>query len=119
MISTNGSDYFDADSADAALLLKNAQRNIVFYKVILENKTSVALANVEISDVFETQQSLIKQLLVRNVKGATYDNGTFTIEKIEKNSESIFTYQATLNTNSINENSSAYNQVEVIDYETV
>lgn len=74
MISTNGRDYFDADSAAAALLLKNAQRNIVFYKVILENNTSVELANVEISDVFDTQKSLIQQLLVRNVKGASYDN---------------------------------------------
>lgn len=31
----------------------------------------------------------------------------------------FFTYQATLNTNSINANSSAYNQVEVMDYEMV
>ncbi len=117
MISLNGSDFYDADSAEAALLLKNASNNLVFYKVIIENKSPINLEKVQISDIFEAQKSEISQLLVRNVRDAIYTDGIFALEELPKRTKATFTYQATLKTKSGLANVSAYNQVEVVDYE--
>lgn len=116
-VSLDGEKFYDADTASDSMPLEKAAKNLVTYKVKVKNDSSMALANVKIEDEYEPRKSKISRLEVKNVEGATYEDGVFTIEEIEKRSTAIFTYQVDLKTNAVIPNASSYNEVTVTDYE--
>lgn len=117
LVSLDGGSFIDADTATNALILHNKANNLVMYKVVVTNTNPVSLLNLQIQDTYVAQNSKITQHAIRNVRGATYQNGIFLIDKIEANSQASFVYQATLNTSAALANSSAYNEVKVMEYE--
>jgi len=117
MISLDGEEYFEADILKNALWLKTAPNSEVFYKVIIDNRSSVILKDMMISDTFFSKTNNIQQSILRNIENATYENGIFNLGEIGKKEEYVFAYRTTLNTQADFISATAYNEVEILDYE--